>query len=214
MCLSKIICNKYRTQACYRGFIVLWDFKIVSRHLLWASHVFIRCIAFVLCFWYYCPLLAHPSISVNFSLLMGKWWHWHSGSTGRLHVLFSDWSAECMIICISETRSAFVHLRHVGTPLTSTPIIWWWQLRRDSFFFPSLFCPISTPRRLAAHHVRDDSKPRHLWRRSPESLLRVPAAVTGCSGPDCNWCQSDDGSHPPTLNRSSSCVTADHVFYY
>lgn len=81
-----------------------------------------------------------PFLSTSHSW-WAKWWHWHGGFTGRLHVMSSDWSSECMSICISETRSAFVHPRHVRTPLTSTHIIWWWQLRRDSFFPLSLFPP-------------------------------------------------------------------------
>lgn len=162
------------------------------------------------------PCWRIPSISVYFSLLMGEvvtltqWIHWSiTRYVSRLecgvHEHLHKWDQKRVCASSSRRDPPNVHSHHLM--VTSPP--------RLFFFSPHLsFSPVSTPRRLAAHHVRDDSKPRHPWRRNPESLLRVPVTVTGCSGPDCNWCQSDDGSHPPSLNRSISRVTADYVFYY
>lgn len=54
----------------------------------------------------------------------------------------------------------------------------------------------------------------HPWLWNPGTLLQLPVAVTACSGPNCNWCQLDNGSPQHFWINQSVMPTADYVFYH
>lgn len=144
--------------------------------------VFIRYVAFVLCFRSYCPLLVHPSISVYFSLSMGevltltRWIHWSiTRYVFRLecgvHEHLHKWDQKRVCASSSRRDAPNVHSHHL---MVTAPA----RLFFFFFSFPSLFFP-------RLHSSEAGCTSCTWWFKAPASLTAKPRVLApGAGGGD------------------------------